>query len=111
MVQHGVAVEQLTGESKRVYGATSICSVAVHPTDPDIIYIQMFRQSFRGEIRKSTDAGQTWRNISYPIRSNAPLSPNIIRQKDLMISRLNPDQMYLLQLLSGVTNKSTDRDL
>eukprot|EP00039_Didymoeca_costata_P010915 m.148716 g.148716 ORF g.148716 m.148716 type:complete len:944 (+) comp15003_c0_seq4:44-2875(+) len=94
VIKYGVAVEQLTGESKTVFGATSICSVAVHPTNPDIMFIQMFRQSYRGEIRKSTDGGATWTNISYPIQSQSALSPNIIRQKDLTISNADPSIMY-----------------
>jgi photosystem II stability/assembly factor-like uncharacterized protein len=94
VVKYGVAVEQLTGESKGAYGATSVCSMAVHPAKPEVIYMQMFRQSFRGEIRKSTDSGSTWRNISYPIQSGSALSPNIIRQLDLMISQSNPDVLY-----------------
>ena len=94
VIKYGVAVEQITGESKSIYGATSISGMVVHPTDPSTIYIQMFRQSFRGEIRKSTDGGVTWANISYPIQSASAISPNEIVQKDLMISKSDPNIMY-----------------
>jgi hypothetical protein len=94
VIKYGVAVEQLTGESKAIYGATSVCSVAVHPSNPDEIYIQQFRQSFRGEVRKSVDGGVTWTSISYPIKSQSALSPNMILQKDLMLSKSNPATMF-----------------
>ena len=93
VVEYGIAVEQLSGQRIGPYGATSICSVAVHPADPDVVYIQMFRQSFRGMVRKSVDGGVTWVNISYPIKSNSAISPNEIIQKDLMISAADPATM------------------
>lgn len=94
--QYGVAVEQLTGQSKEIYDATSITTAAVHPADTNKIYIMMFRQSHRGYLRRSVDCGQTWENISYPVQSTASLSPesNKILQVDLMFDKQNPDIMF-----------------
>lgn len=94
VIKYGVGLEQLTGESHTIDGATSVCAVAVHPFERDIIYILMFRQTYRGMVRKSTDGGQSWRTVSYPVQSNSSLSPNQIIQFDLMFSRSDPQTMY-----------------
>lgn len=94
VIKYGVGLEQITGESHAIDGATSVCAVAVHPIDHDTIYILMFRQTYRGMVRKSTDAGQSWRTISYPVQSNSSLSPNQIIQFDLLLSRSDPRMMY-----------------
>jgi hypothetical protein len=44
----------------------------------------MYRQTFRGEVCKTTDGGQTWNSISYPI----------ILQKGLVLFRADPNIMY-----------------
>ena len=44
-------LKQIEGQVNH-QGSTSIASVAVHPTNPDIIYTMQFRQDHRGELRK-----------------------------------------------------------
>ena len=94
VVKGGVGLEQVTGESHTIDGATSVCAVAVHPVNRETIYILMFRQTYRGMVRKSTDSGMTWKTISYPVKSNSSLSPNQIIQFDLMLSKSDPMTMY-----------------
>jgi len=93
---NGVAVEQITGQRIKSYDATSISCAAVHPNDSNKIYVMMFRQFERGQLRRSSDGGKTWKNISYPVKSNTPLSPeaNKIMQNDLMFDSERTNVMY-----------------
>lgn len=90
----GVAVEQLTGQSKERYDATSIGAAAVHPADTNTFYILMFRQSHRGYLRRTQDGGASWENISYPVQYGGNLSSDHIFQYDFRIDKDDPKNMY-----------------
>jgi len=90
-------VRQLTGQIEEGRGALSISSVAVHPHDTSIIYMLMFRQHHAGYLRKSTNGGETWTNISHPVNVSK-LKPDDYRKRvhqySLIIDKEDPDQMY-----------------
>ncbi len=58
-----VALKQIEGQSQ-VDGMFSISTIAVHPNDPDTIYIMAWRQAHKGQLRRTTDGGKSWHNIS-----------------------------------------------
>lgn len=89
-----VAVEQMTGQSRKANDALSICAVAVHPRDTNTWYILMFRQYERGKFRVTTDAGKTWTNPSYPVQWDGNLSGDHIFQYTLRIDPEQPDNIY-----------------
>ncbi|MGA9637126.1 T9SS type A sorting domain-containing protein [Flavobacterium sp.] len=88
-------VKQIEGQ-KNEDASTSIASVAVHPTNPNIIYTMQFRQEHRGELRKSTDGGITWSTVSFPLPTtgtNVSSSDQILNHS-LTIDHQNPAKMY-----------------
>lgn len=89
----GYAVEQLSGQSKKQYDATSICTAAVCPNDTNKLYMMMFRQSHRGHFRHSKDGGKTWENLSEPVKYPKKDQTHI-RQKDLIIDKDDVNRMY-----------------
>ncbi len=106
------AFEQLEGQ-KNHKAATSISTVAVHPKDPNIIYMLMWRQYHRGALRRSTDGGKTWENISTIHEANNPFSKGLTTtQASLLIDPVNPDNMYFcsirktIQEVGGSVKKS-----
>ena len=68
---------------------SSIASIAVAPSDPDVVYAgtgDTYRAPYRGNgVYKSTDAGKTWRHLSLgdtkvPNLIVDPKDPNIVRR-------------------------------
>lgn len=63
-----VALEQIEGQTQEItakdHRATSAPEISIDPNDRNIYYILPNRQSFAGELRKSTDAGKTWFTVS-----------------------------------------------
>ncbi|WP_068474744.1 VPS10 domain-containing protein [Saccharicrinis aurantiacus] len=103
--KNAVAVEQIEGQVNED-GAHSISTVAVHPNDPDIIYILMWRQDHQGKVRRSTDGGKTWTNIAtvFEATGNAPF------QYSLMFDPNNPDIMYFCTIRKAVSEVGTSVD-
>ncbi|WP_303318165.1 T9SS type A sorting domain-containing protein [Flavivirga abyssicola] len=91
-----VAVEQIEGQVNPD-GAKSISTVAVHPNDPNTIFTLQFRQNHRGYLRKSTDGGGTWSNVTFAFDgdySGTNTSLDHIFQYDLIINPSKPERMY-----------------
>lgn len=99
--QQAVALQQIEGQSLEKDGyesAHSISTVAVHPHNPDTIFILMWRQNHMGKLRRSVDAGKTWENIAHIFeRKNDgrwfPENP-VAYQNSLLIDYQNPQNMY-----------------
>lgn len=93
---NGVAVRQLSGQSKEKYDATSISTVAVNPKDTMNIFMLMFRQSYRGYLRASKDCGETWYNVNEktPAVDYDKASQEHCEQNDLLIDKNNISRMY-----------------
>ncbi|MCL7764004.1 hypothetical protein MPF19_11295 [Polaribacter sp. Z014] len=95
--KQAVAVEQIEGQNNDhggKHGAHSISTVAVHPKDPNTIYILAWRQEHRGKLRKTTDGGKTWKNISTIFEAANAEYRNLAPQNSLLIDPVNPDNMY-----------------
>ena len=89
-----IAVEQIEGQLHED-GAVSISTVAVHPHDPQTIYVQMWRQEHFGKLRMTTDAGRTWENIATLFEGREQvLERSTAPQNSLLIDPVNPDNMY-----------------
>jgi len=88
-----VAVEQLEGQIHH-QGTKSISTVAVHPQNPDIIYLLAWRQEHRGELRKSTDGGKTWNTVTTIFEADNAEYMGVIFQNSLIIDPVQPDNMY-----------------
>lgn len=102
--KQAVAVEQVEGQNHK-HGAHSISTVAVHPKDPNTIYFLSWRQSHRGKLRKTTDGGKTWENISTIFDVNSPVYRGLAAQNSLVIDPVNPKNMYFCathQMISEV---------
>ncbi|KXX69285.1 hypothetical protein [Flammeovirga sp. SJP92] len=100
-----VAVQQLEGQVNH-FGMHSVSTVAVHPKDPNIVYILGWRQSHRGKLRRSIDGGKSWENIAAIFDSNSPLHKKLASQNSLTIDPENPDNMYFCatyQMISEVS--------
>lgn len=104
-----VAVEQLEGQVNHG-GAHTAAAIAVHPKDPNIIYMIASRQSHRGKIRRSTDAGKTWGNIASVLEASSSISSSVPQTKSLMCDPENPDNMYFTSIYSPIGTKQ-DIDL
>ncbi len=92
---NGVAVHQLSGQSKTQYDAVSISTAAVNPRDTNQIFMLMFRQAKAGYLRASDDCGKTW----YTVNEDKPVVPykiglGHIDQRRLTIDYNNPKNMY-----------------
>lgn len=61
--KQAVALKQIEGQNN-ISGMVSVSTVAVHPHNPDIIYITAWRQYHKGKLRRSLDGGKTWENIA-----------------------------------------------
>ncbi|WP_010134945.1 WD40/YVTN/BNR-like repeat-containing protein [Ochrovirga pacifica] len=95
--KQAVAVEQVEGQVKDVKGYHALHSastVAVHPKDPNTIYLLAWRQEHRGKLRRSTDGGETWENIATILEANNPSYKGLVPQYSLMIDPVNPKNMY-----------------
>lgn len=111
----GAAVEQIEGQINGSGSATSIADIAIHPGDTNTIYALMFRQQHVGQVRKTTDGGATWENITpegHPIRTPDGTLPNTdwnrrAHQYSLIIDKENPKNIYFC-LPSWVLNDVGD---
>ncbi|WP_139956911.1 VPS10 domain-containing protein [Flavicella sediminum] len=103
--KNAVAVKQIEGQLN-TKGATSIATVAVHPNDPNIIYFLTFRQDQRGQLRKSTDGGKTWFNVSKPINLTGNESSDHVFQYSLTIDYDNPNNMYFCVISNRIAEVS-----
>ncbi len=88
------AVRQVTGQTHRAKDPLSISSVVVHPKNPDIWYMQMYRQYYAGQLLKSVDRGKTWESIAHPVQFPNEISINRVRTHALMINQSEPEYMY-----------------
>ncbi|MCL7764533.1 T9SS type A sorting domain-containing protein [Polaribacter sp. Z014] len=82
--------------------AHSVASVAVHPNNPNTIFALMDRQTHRGTLRKSTDAGQTWTNIATIFEGTSNVSSTVAPQHSLMIDPVNPSNMYFTAIYKQI---------
>ncbi|WP_170309808.1 VPS10 domain-containing protein [Seonamhaeicola maritimus] len=92
-----VAVKQIEGQvhdHSGNHGAHSISTVAVHPKDPNTIYILMWRQEHRGKFRRSTDGGKTWENIATIFEASNGSWEDLGYQYSLTIDPINPENIY-----------------
>ncbi|MFR9564981.1 MAG: hypothetical protein SNG14_05580 [Rikenellaceae bacterium] len=92
----GVAVKQLTGQSKSGHDARSISTVAVNPRDTNKIYTLQFRQHRCGYLWGSKDGGETWAEVNKDKRAvpYSTKSKETIFQRDLHIDGDDPNRMY-----------------
>jgi len=98
--KQAVAVKQIEGQSfdtKENQAAHSIGTVAVHPQNPDIIYMLPWRQEHMGEVRRSMNGGKTWENIATIFERKPgrhyPEDP-VAYQNSLLFDYRNPNNMY-----------------
>ncbi|WP_366183100.1 hypothetical protein [Flavobacterium ovatum] len=99
--KNAVAVKQIEGQLNEK-GATSIASVAVHPNDPNTIYIIMFRQDHRGALRKSIDGGKTWNDVAIAFKAGGNISNNVL-QSSLLIDYKTPSNIYFNTIASPIS--------
>ena len=105
---NAIAMEQIEGQV-HIDGMVSISTVAVHPDDPDTIYILAWRQNHRGKLRRTTDGGKSWENIATVIENSQRESDSsrlgkviqgpigmLPAQNSLLIDPVNPDNMYFV---------------
>jgi len=102
-----VAVKQIEGQNYEG-GATSIATVAVNPKDSQEIFILMFRQDHRGYLRKSSDGGKNWSNVSKPVNWDADISGDMMFQYNLTIDYENPNNMYFVMPENAITEVSSN---
>lgn len=88
-----VAVEQLEGQIHHG-GAHSTGPIAVHPKDPNKIYFLPYRQSHRGELRRSSDGGKTWENIATIFAADTPLHERLVFMNSLVFDPVKTNNMY-----------------
>ncbi|GJM62489.1 WD40/YVTN/BNR-like repeat-containing protein [Persicobacter diffluens] len=108
--KEAVAVEQIEGQvhdHSGNHGAHSVSTVAVHPHNPDIIYIIGWRQEHRGKLRRSMDGGKSWENIATIFEGNNGSWQAIAFQASLMIDPDNPDNMYFCTIRKAISEVGT----
>lgn len=88
------AVKQVIGQANEIHDPKSISTFAIHPKDTNIWYMQMYRQAHMGHIRRTTDGGKTWENISQPIKFSIKVPTGRVRTNSLIIEKENPEHMY-----------------
>ncbi len=103
-----IALRQIEGQVHED-AATSIASVAVHPHNPDIIYMLMFRQNHRCYFRRSMDGGKTWANLSRPIDHVGNDSGDMMFQYSLLIDPENPDIIYFSLISNAIAEVSVNK--
>lgn len=99
--KQAVALKQIEGqtfEGNGYHAAHSISTVAVHPNNPNIIYILIWRQNHMGKVRRSIDGGKTWENIAEIFtrkKDGRRFSENpVAYQNSLLFDPKNPNTMY-----------------
>lgn len=101
-----VAVSQIEGQVHNINGGKSmhsVSTVAVHPDDPNTIFILGWRQSHRGKVRKSTDGGKTWENIATLFDANNATHETVASQYSLLIDPEEPQNMYFTAILKSIS--------
>lgn len=112
--KQAVALRQIEGQNN-IDGMVSISTIAVHPHDPDIIYLLAWRQEHKGKLRRSKDGGKTWHNIATVLEvSDEPTDagqtvvsekpgtviqgpPGLLpAQNSLLIDPVSPENMYFV---------------
>lgn len=95
---------QINDDGKYHSCAHSIATAAVHPNNPDEIYILMFRQAHRGHFRVTKDGGKTWENYSKPIDYSHPNESAMnVHQASLMVDPKDPNNIYFCANLNPIT--------
>jgi hypothetical protein len=85
--------------------ARSISTMAVHPSDPDILCLIPDRQDHAGELRRSADRGVTWSTVSTPLAVNRQ-----IVARSLVFHPRNPSEMYFCVPRTIVNFQGRTRD-
>ncbi|WP_430934632.1 T9SS type A sorting domain-containing protein [Saccharicrinis sp. 156] len=112
-----VAVTQIEGQVHDIngnHGAHSVSTVAVHPNDPNTIFILAWRQEHRGWLRKSTDGGKTWHNVVQIFDTDNGSWEATASQYCLKIDPVNPENMYFTAIYKPIscgTNSGPGEDL
>ncbi|MEH0152702.1 T9SS type A sorting domain-containing protein [Limibacter armeniacum] len=107
--QGAMAVKQIEGQVHDHSGnhaAHSVSTVAVHPNDPNTIYILSWRQEHRGKLRRTTDGGQTWENIATIFEAANNSWENLAPQNSLTIDPENPENMYFCSTYRTISEVS-----
>ena len=111
------AVIQIEGQVHDIngnHGAHSVSTVAIHPNDPNTIFILAWRQEHRGWLRKSTDGGKTWNNIVQIFDADNAAHEEVASQYSLLIDPVNPENMYFTAIFKPIscgTNSGQGPDL
>jgi photosystem II stability/assembly factor-like uncharacterized protein len=100
-----VAVQQIEGQVNHD-GAHSIATVAVHPTNPNMIYTLQWRQEHRGKLRRSTDGGGTWSNIATIFEASNNSWEGLAYQNSLIIDPNTPNNMYFCATRKAIAEVS-----
>ena len=100
-----IALEQIEGQ-RHIDGMVSIATAAVHPEDPETIYLLAWRQDHAGKLRRTVDGGQSWENIStiFEKSMEQPRPGKVIQgppgllpaQNSLLADPHNPEYMYFV---------------
>ncbi|MFC3122756.1 VPS10 domain-containing protein [Agaribacter flavus] len=101
-----VALKQIEGQAQ-VDGMYSISTMAVHPDDPDTLYIMAWRQAHKGKLRRSTDGGKSWQNISTVMETSSERNsadgkviqgpPGMLpASNSLLIDPTNPNTLFFV---------------
>ncbi|WP_366182552.1 hypothetical protein [Flavobacterium ovatum] len=96
-----VAVKQIEGQvhdHSGNDGAHSISTVAVHPNNPDIIYILSWRQEHRGKLRRTMNGGKTWENISTIFEGKNNSYEGLAMTYSLTIDPKDPNNIYFCSI-------------
>lgn len=97
-----MAVEQIEGQ-KNPGGALSIATVAVHPQNPNMMYLLTFRQNHRGKFRRSTDGGEHWEDIASIFEADSPEHRTANVPYSLLIDPNHPENIYFCSTYVPVT--------
>jgi photosystem II stability/assembly factor-like uncharacterized protein len=88
------AIRQIVGQSQKDSDPHSIATVAYHPHNTDIMYLQSYRQQHAGYIRRSVDGGKTWENISQPVKFTIAVATGKVMTHSYLIDPVDPQNMY-----------------
>lgn len=104
--KQAVAVEQIDGQVHDHHGGHgqhSTATMAVHPNKPNTIYSLACRQEHRGKLRKTTDGGKTWGNISTIFEGTSPTYRGLAVQYNLTIDPKDPKNMYFCSIWKPIS--------
>ncbi len=105
-----VAVQQIEGQN-HPDGAVSISTVAVHPRNPDMIYILSWRQDHRGKVRRTTDGGRRWENIATLFAADNDAWDGLVPQNSLTIDPQHPENIYFCATCQPVSEVEGRREI